>query len=95
MFHLTCLLFDSFRKFTDEETQIFFALMDRDGSSRIEKDEFMYFSKVMLLEFKRMVKKPTFMQRNFPSIYESDGFQVSRLEGGKCFTNLLYLPLQF
>ena len=58
------------------KSEILFALVDQDGSSTIDKDEFMHFSKVMLIEFKRHSVQPIFIEKYFPHTFESTGFKV-------------------
>ena len=42
---------------TDEEKKLLFAVLDRDGSSRISKEEFMDFGSVLMLEFVKVSRE--------------------------------------
>jgi len=59
----------------DMKSEILFALVDQDGSSTIDKKEFMEFSKVMLVKFSRHSVQPIFIEKYFPHTFESTGFK--------------------
>jgi two pore calcium channel protein len=63
------------KKLSGDEKSIFFAMMDKDGSSSISLDEFLLFGKVLLLDLRAMSEYATFVEINFPSIYSSGWYQ--------------------
>ena len=64
------------RTIPDDEAKLLFALLDKDGSNQISKDEFMNFGKVMLVEFEKSDAYTTSVEAYFPSLYSSRGYQV-------------------
>lgn len=67
--------FPEFRRLSEEETHILFAILDRDGSSIITREEFKEFGTILLLEFIRASDYDTFVQKHFPKLFESKAYQ--------------------
>ena len=58
-----------------DQAELLFAVLDSGGEDRISEGEFMYFTKVMLLEFERASAYTTFLERHFPSFFHLETFQ--------------------
>jgi len=67
--------FPEFRRLSNEEAKLIFAILDRDGSSTITEDEFMDFGTVMLLEFMKSSDYATFVEIRLPRLYQSRLYQ--------------------
>jgi Ion transport protein. len=50
---------------------LIFAILDKDGSEKLELNEFLYFGQAMLLEFEEYANYGSFVEKFFPSILES------------------------
>ena len=61
--HFLCTL-----DLSDDEEKLLFAVLDRDGSSRISEEEFMDFGSVLMLEFVK-VSMTTLVMLHFHSLY--------------------------
>lgn len=68
--------FPEFRHFTEEEAKIMFALLAQSHPSRISQEEFMEFSNVLSLEFLKESAYSTWIERNFPSFFQSINYQT-------------------
>eukprot|EP00804_Cyclotella_cryptica_P018435 CCRYP_004287-RA/>CCRYP_004287-RA protein AED:0.30 eAED:0.30 QI:121/1/1/1/1/1/5/1507/811 len=62
-------------KLSHDEKSIFFAMLDKDGSSTISLDEFLLFGKVLLLDLHAQSEYATFVEMNLPRIYNSRFYQ--------------------
>jgi hypothetical protein len=69
--------FPEFRTIPDDDAKLLFALLDKDGSNKIDHDEWMNFGKVMLVEFDRADSYMPFVEKHYPALYNSAGYQVS------------------
>lgn len=67
--------FPEFRRLSDDDTQILFAILDRDGSSLISEEEFMDFGSVLLLDLVKSSDYATFVEARFPRLFRSDGWR--------------------
>lgn len=65
------------RTFTDEETEIFFLVLDKDSKNRnkMDRDEFLRVTEVMCLEFDKVESKKTFVEALCPGLYNSDTYK--------------------
>lgn len=68
--------FPEFPQIRSRDAKLLFAVLDRDGSSRINKEEFLDFGSVLLLEFFHEDEFATFTQEYFPKTYRSEWYQV-------------------
>lgn len=68
--------FPEFRHISSRDAKLLYAILDRDGSSMINLHEFLDFGSVLLLEFFHENEFATFVQRNFPKLYKTPGYQV-------------------
>jgi hypothetical protein len=50
---------------------LIFAILDKDGSEKLELNEFLYFGQAMLLEFEEFAKYGSFIEKFFPSVLQS------------------------
>lgn len=90
IFHILNEECPEIRHINKEKAEILFAILDRDGDESISRKEFMYFTRCMLLEFKRYNLKGTIMEAYFPKIYASDGFQgFKKFITSKLFDNVI------
>jgi two pore calcium channel protein, plant len=67
--------FPEFRRLTEDDTNLLFAILDRDGSSTISEEEFMEFGNVLMLEFFKASDYATFVEVHYPMFFRSDGWQ--------------------
>ena len=75
---LFCVLnedFPEFRSLSDEDMDLLFAFLDKDGSSKISEEEFMDFGSVLMLEFVKKSDYATFIEIHFPQFYQSGCWQ--------------------
>lgn len=70
--------FHEFRTIPPDEAKLLFAILDKDGSNSISKDEFMDFANVLLLEFEKITVQMTLFQKLFPTIFHSSRFNAFR-----------------
>lgn len=68
--------FPEFRHISEEEALIFFAILDKDGSSKITEKKFMDCINVLSLEFVRESDCLTWVELHFPEFYRSAEYQV-------------------
>ena len=54
-----------------QEAEVMFSILDKDGSEMLELEEFICFGQAMCLEFEEFVKYESIIERNFPAILES------------------------
>jgi Ion transport protein len=71
--------FPEFRNISSRDAKLLFAVLDRDGTSVIYKQEFLDFGTILLLEFFNEMVFATFVQRRFPSVYQSPRYQVRQI----------------
>jgi hypothetical protein len=55
----------------EERAELVFAILDKDGSEKLELEEFLYFGQAMLLEFEEFANYGSFVEKFFPSVHES------------------------
>jgi Ion transport protein len=70
--------FPEFRRLSPDETHILFAILDRDGTSRISEEEFMSFGNVLMLEFHRSSDYASSIEVHFPRFFHSREWQRFR-----------------
>lgn len=73
-----CILNEDFpeiRCLSEEDTTLLFALLDKDGSSLITRDEFMEFCEVLMLEFERETDYKGCFERYFPQFSNTNLYQ--------------------
>ena len=63
------------QRLSKDERGILFAFLDKDGSSTISLDEFLDFGKILLLQLTKQSDYATFVERQFPRVYESHWYQ--------------------
>lgn len=68
--------FPEFRTIPNDDCQLLFALLDKDGSNKISEDEWMNFAKVMSVEFVKADQYETLVQKRFPEVFNSAWYQV-------------------
>jgi two pore calcium channel protein len=78
--------FPEFRHISTRDAKLFFAVLDRDGSSLISLQEFLDFGSILLLDFFTASEFETMVQQRFPKLYHSAGYQVSWLVLASWFT---------
>jgi len=59
-----------------EEAELLFAVLDKDGSEKLEIDEFILFGQVMLLEFEEFSKYGSSVEKYFPRVLESPTYII-------------------
>uniref|UniRef100_A0A7S4S586 EF-hand domain-containing protein n=2 Tax=Ditylum brightwellii TaxID=49249 RepID=A0A7S4S586_9STRA len=69
---------DDVRRIPQEKAELLFAILDKDGSSQIEEDEFMSFCDVLLLEFEEASAYKTMIESCCPKMYTSSWFKNFR-----------------
>ena len=69
--------FPEFQHISTRDAKLFFAVLDRDGSSLVSLNEFLDFGSILLLEFITASEFETLVQRRFPKLYHSARYQVS------------------
>jgi Ca2+-binding EF-hand superfamily protein len=67
--------FPKFRDLSFDDTALLFAILDKDGSSEISKEEFMDISSVLFLEFVRQSDYESWVERTFPKFADSERYQ--------------------
>lgn len=55
--------------------ELLFAILDKDGSSTINMEEFMQFGQIMLLEFESASLYETFVEKRLPKVFSSTWYQ--------------------
>jgi Ca2+-binding EF-hand superfamily protein len=70
--------FPEFRHISSRDAKLLFAVLDRDGSSVICKQEFLDFGNILLLEFFNEMDFATLVQKRFPKFYQSPRYQVGQ-----------------
>lgn len=68
--------FPEFRHISSRDAKLLYAVLDRDGSSVINQDEFLDFGSILLLEFFQAEEFSTFVENHFPKFYRSAKYQV-------------------
>mmetsp|Transcript_24684 Transcript_24684/g.52595 ORF Transcript_24684/g.52595 Transcript_24684/m.52595 type:complete len:439 (+) Transcript_24684:144-1460(+) len=63
------------KKLSKAERGIIFGFLDKDGSSTISLEEFLGFGNVLLLKLTRQSDYATFVERNFPGVFQTDWYQ--------------------
>jgi len=61
---------------SETDRSIFFAFLDRDGSSDVSLDEFLDFGHVLLLKLTKQSDYHTFVERHFPKVNDSNWYQA-------------------
>jgi Ca2+-binding EF-hand superfamily protein len=70
--------FPEFRRLSEDETHILFAILDRDGTSRITEEEFMNFGSVLTLELHKTSDYASMIEVYFPKLFHSHCWQQFR-----------------
>lgn len=63
----------------EDQAELLFAILDRDGSGAINKQEFLEFGDVLLLEFEKVDKFQPLLRHCAPQFYSSPSFQRFKL----------------
>lgn len=75
LFSILNLDFPEFRTLSEDDTKLLFAILDRDGSNVISKEEFMDFGNVLLLEFVNAKVYMSVMEKYYPAFYQGSFWQ--------------------
>ena len=67
--------FPEFRYLSPEDEKLFFAILDKGGQSTITEAEFLDLANVLGLYFVKKSQYATFVERCFPTFFQSDGYQ--------------------
>eukprot|EP00557_Chaetoceros_sp_GSL56_P008415 CAMPEP_0176506338 /NCGR_PEP_ID=MMETSP0200_2-20121128/16977_1 /TAXON_ID=947934 /ORGANISM="Chaetoceros sp., Strain GSL56" /LENGTH=835 /DNA_ID=CAMNT_0017905957 /DNA_START=250 /DNA_END=2757 /DNA_ORIENTATION=+ len=59
----------------EERAELIFAILDKDGSEKLELNEFLYFGQAMLLEFEEFANYKSFVEKYFPALLESEFYK--------------------
>ena len=70
--------FPEFRRLSEDETHILFAILDRDGTSHISEQEFMNFGNVLMLELCKSSDYASSVEIYFPNFFHSHCWQQFR-----------------
>lgn len=70
--------FPEFRRISQDETHILFAILDRDGTSKISEQEFMNFGNVLMLELCKSSDYASSVEVYFPKLFHSSCWQQFR-----------------
>jgi two pore calcium channel protein len=70
--------FPEFRRLSQDDTHILFAILDRDGTSNISEQEFMNFGNVLMLELCKTSHYASSIEIYFPIIFHSHCWQHFR-----------------
>ena len=73
------------RTIPEDDAKLLFALLDKDGSNQISEDEFMNFGRVMAVEFVRADSYQPYVEKHYPALFNSAGYQVRTFIELDCF----------
>lgn len=69
-----------------EEAELLFAVLDNDGSDKLEVDEFVLFGQVILLEFEEFAKYGSTLEKYLPSVLQSPTYLgIKKMVNSKAF----------
>lgn len=82
------------RGMTREEQLILFAFLDKDGSNTINREEFLDFGSVLLIQLAKKSDYATYVETNLPSVFRSQSYQaLCKLVKSKRFDHLIEVLL--